>query len=178
MSQSFEEVSTIRPVAGESLGGVRQFVIFTLGAQQYCLDIMAVREIRASNVITSLPSSPDFVRGVINLRGTIIPIIDLRTRFGLERSESAQSQVVVIIMIDGPLYGLLVDGVYDILTVRQSDIAAVPDTVGENRHPLFDGLITQGDTMLIVIALERLAMSFAQSVNNLNLPTELTVAAA
>ncbi len=163
MNQAFEDIGAIRQAAGAGPDGARQFVIFTLGSQQYCLDIMAVREIRASNVITPLPSSPDFVRGVINLRGTIVPIIDLRMRFDLGRAEAIQSHVVVIIMIESRLYGLLVDGVSDILTVRQSDLAAIPETAGESRHPYFDGLITQGDTMLIVVALERLVTSFGTS---------------
>ncbi len=142
----------------------RQFVTFTLGEQQYCVDIMAVREIRAANVITPLPSAPEFVRGVINLRGTIVPIIDLRTRFALGRTELNQG-IVVVVMIDGRLNGLLVDGVSDILTVRASDIAAIPETDGERRNPFFDGLITQGDAMLIVIALDRLMRSSAHELN-------------
>lgn len=139
-------------------GDTRQFVTFLLGEQQYCVDIMAVREIRASNVITPLPSAPDYVRGVTNLRGTIVPIIDLRTRFGLGRTEITQG-VVVVVMIGGRLNGLLVDGVSDILTVRQADISAIPETDGENRNPYFDGLVTQNDTMLIVVALDRLTKS-------------------
>jgi purine-binding chemotaxis protein CheW len=136
----------------------RQFVTFLLGEQQYCVDIMAVREIRASNVVTPLPSAPDYVRGVTNLRGTIVPIIDLRTRFGLGRTEVSQG-VVVVVMIGGRLNGLLVDGVSDILTVRQADISPIPDTDGENRNPFFEGLVTQNDTMLIIVALDRLTKS-------------------
>ena len=140
----------------------RQFVTFTLGEQQYCVDIMSVREIRASNVITPLRSAPDYVRGVINLRGTIVPVIDLRTRFALGRTELNQG-IVVVVTIEGRLNGLLVDGVSDILTVRQGDIAAIPETDGEVRNPFFDGLITQGDAMLIVVALERLARPSVQA---------------
>ena len=141
-------------------GETRQFVTFVLGEQQYCVDIMAVREIRATNVITPLPSAPDYVRGVTNLRGTIVPIIDLRTRFGLGRTEVTQG-VVVVVMIGERLNGLLVDGVSDILTVRQADISAIPETDGENRNPFFDGLVTQNDTMLIIVALDRLTKSQA-----------------
>src|SRR5262245_21592104 len=155
MSQLPQEVSV--PRAPTAVGTqTRQFVTFTLGEQQYCVDIMSVREIRASNVITPLPSAPDYVRGVTNLRGVIVPIIDLRTRFGLGRTQPTQNDVVVIVAIAGKLKGLLVDGVSDILTVEEGDIAAIPETDGDRRSPFFDGLITQGDTMLIVIALERL----------------------
>jgi purine-binding chemotaxis protein CheW len=155
MNQASEVIGAdARPVAGG--GDTRQFVTFTLGEQQYCVDIMSVREIRASNVVTRLPSAPDFVRGVINLRGTIVPIIDLRMRFAQGRTEPTQSHVVVIVTIEGRLNGLLVDGVSDILTVRAGDIAPIPETDGESRNPFFDGLISHGDTMLIVISLDRL----------------------
>ncbi len=154
----------------------RQFVTFTLGEQQYCVDIMAVREIRAANVITPLPSAPDYVRGVINLRGTIVPIIDLRTRFALGRTDVNQG-IVVVVMIEGRLNGLLVDGVSDILTVRQNDIAAIPETDGETRNPFFDGLITQGEAMLIVIALAGLTRSSVQATA-FRSPAELAALAA
>ena len=161
MKQAFQDGDAVsQTVAGAP--DIRQFVTFTLGEQQYCIDIMAVREIRAANVITPLPSAPDFVRGVINLRGTIVPIIDLRTRFALGRTALDQG-IVVVVMIDGRLKGLLVDAVSDIVTVRQGDIAGIPETGGERRNPFFDGLITQGEAMLIVISLEGLAWSSVQA---------------
>lgn len=156
MTQALKNIDAIREPAAADRSRTQQFVTFRLGAQQYCVDIMSVREIRTSNVITPLPSAPEFVRGVINLRGTIVPIIDLRTRFAQGRTEPSPSQAVVIVTIDGRLNGLLVDGVSDILSVGASDIAPIPETDGESQNPFFDGLITHGDTMLIVVALERL----------------------
>ena len=169
-----ENSTPVRQFAADS--DTRQFVTFTLGAQQYCVDIMSVREIRAANVITPLPSAPEFVRGVINLRGTIVPIIDLRTRFALGRTELNQG-IVVVVMIEGRLNGLLVDAVSDILTVRQADIAAIPETDGEHRNPFFDGLIMQGEAMLIVVALDGLARTSVQVAAPLPSPSELEPAA-
>ena len=178
MSQILQNSDAARQATAASDADVRQFVTFSLGEQQYGVDIMAVREIRASNVITPLPSAPDFVRGVINLRGTIVPIIDLRTRFALGQTELAQGDIVVVIVsIEGRLSGLLVDDVSDILTVRQGDIAAIPETDGELRNPFFDGLITQGPAMLIVIALDRLTRSSAQA-KAYSLPTGMAPMAA
>ncbi len=157
MNQALDGTSAVRPAALAGAEDARQFVTFTLGEQQYCVDIMSVREIRTSTPITPLPSAPDFLRGVINLRGTIVPIIDLRTRFALGRTEPTESHVVVIVTIEGRLNGLLVDGVSDILTVRQCDVAAIPAADGDSPNPFFEGLITRGDTILIVIALDRLA---------------------
>ena len=120
MSQALDGTSAVRPAALAGAEDARQFVTFTLGEQQYCVDVMSVREICTSTPITPLPSAPDFLRGVINLRGTIVPIIDLRTRFALGRTEPTESHVVVIVTIEGRLNGLLVDGVSDILTVRSA----------------------------------------------------------
>jgi len=152
----FDDHSAVRAKAAADSEETRQFVTFILGEQHYCVDIRLVREIRAGNVITPLPSAPEFVRGVINLRGTIVPIIDLRTRFGQGRTEASQNHVVVIVAIGGRLNGLLVDGVSDILAVRASEVAPIPETDGDSRDPFFDGLITQGDSMMILIAVERL----------------------
>ena len=156
MNQILDAAREPRAMAVAGLGDTRQFVTFSLGEQQYCVDIMSVREIRTSNLVTPLPSAPDFLRGVINLRGTIVPIIDLRTRLGLGRTEASASHIVVIVTIEDRLNGLLIDGVSDILTVRASEIAAVPTGDGESPNPFCEGLITQGEAMLIVIALDRL----------------------
>ena len=142
-----------------------QFVTFRLGEQLYCVEIMSVREIRASSVITALPNAPEYVKGVINLRGAIVPIVDLKARFALDRSPAAQGEIVVIVSIGGRLKGLLVDDVSDILTVGRSEIAAIPNADGEPRTHFFAGLITTGDTMLIVIALDRLTPSMGNQTN-------------
>src|SRR5437764_1187619 len=92
-------------------GDLQQFVSFTVSEQNYCVDIMAVREIKAWTGVTTLPNSPSYVRGVVNLRGTIVPVIDLRMRFGQGRTETSPGHVVVIVAIGEAQNGLLVDGV-------------------------------------------------------------------
>jgi len=137
---------------------VQQFVSFMVGEQHYCVDIMAVREIKAWTGTTSLPNSPAHIRGVINLRGTIVPVIDLRMRFGKGLTEPTPAHVVVIVAIGESQSGLLVDGVSDIVTVPRKDIAAIPDLEGEDRNPFFQGLVTgQNNNLMAVIALDQLA---------------------
>ena len=135
---------------------VQQFVSFTVGAQDYCVDIMAVREIKAWTGVTGLPNSPAHVRGVINLRGAIVPVIDLRMRFGQGLTETTPGHVVVIVAIGETQNGLLVDGVSDIITVPKKDIAAIPEMEGEERNPYFHGLITGQEKLLALIALDEL----------------------
>lgn len=134
----------------------QQFVTFSLNGQQYCVDIMSVREIRMLQSITALPGAPASVRGVINLRGTIVPICDPRLRFAQGRTEISPSHAVVVVSVAGRLTGLLVDEVLDIVTVPRSQVAPIPDADSGRRNPFFQGLITQDDQMLIVIDLERL----------------------
>ena len=143
-------------VAAPEDAGMQQFVSFTVGAQDYCVDIMAVREIRAWTGVTGLPNSPSYIRGVINLRGAIVPVIDLRMRFGQGLTETTPGHVVVIVAIGNTQNGLLVDGVSDIITVHRKDIAAIPDMEGEDRNPYFHGLITGQEKLLALIALEQL----------------------
>lgn len=143
----------IEPASHDS--ATTQFVAFTIGEQNYCVDIMSVREIRAWTGATPLPNTADYVRGVINLRGSIVPIVDLRTRFGLGETEPTTSHVVVIVAIEERLNGLLVDSVSDILSVSADDIAAIPDTDVGSRVRYLDGLITEEDRMVALIALDR-----------------------
>jgi purine-binding chemotaxis protein CheW len=159
------------PTAGSSYSfegaaaGTFQCVAFTIGDHHYCIDIMSVREIRNWTGVTELPNTPGYMRGVINLRGIIVPIIDLRARFGQGLIEPTPSHVVVVVAIGDRLHGLLVDSVSDILTVKREDIAAIPETAGQSQSPLLDGLITQGEQMLAIVALDRLLAISAEAVD-------------
>ena len=135
---------------------MRQFVSFVVGEQNYCVDIMAVREIKAWTGITALPNSPAHIRGVINLRGAIVPVIDLRKRFGQELTEPTPAHVIVIVAVGDIQNGLLVDGVSDIVTVNKNDIAPIPNMEGEDKNPYFQGLITNQENLVAVIALDQL----------------------
>jgi purine-binding chemotaxis protein CheW len=134
----------------------QQFVYFTIGDQHCCVDIMSVREIRAWAGTTSLPNSAPYIRGVINLRGVILPVIDLRIRFGQGESQPTAGNVIIVVAIGETLNGLLVDGVSDILTVQTSSIAPIPELEGEDRNPFFRGLITGQENLMAIIALDQL----------------------
>ena len=148
----YDDVSTTAAEDAE----LRQFVSFVIGEQHYCVDIMAVREIKAWTGTTALPNSPAHIRGVINLRGAIVPVIDLRKRFGQELTEPTPSHVVVIVAVGDVQNGLLVDGVSDIVTVNRNDIAPIPNMEGEDKNPYFQGLITGQEKLVAVIALDQL----------------------
>jgi purine-binding chemotaxis protein CheW len=133
-----------------------QFISFTISADNYGVDIMAVREIKGWSEITHLPEQPDYVRGVLNLRGVIVPIVDLRCRFGQGLTEATVLHVVIIVQIDDHLVGLLADRVSDIISVDPAKIKAVPKVAHGARVNFLLGIVTVDDAMIALIDLSRL----------------------
>jgi purine-binding chemotaxis protein CheW len=133
-----------------------QLISFAIGADQYGVDIMSVREIKGWTEITHLPRQPNYVRGVLNLRGVIVPIVDLRCRFGQGLTEATPLHIVIIVQIASKLIGLLADRVLDIVSPEASQIQAVPRTVSAARLDFLSGLVTIDTTMIALIDLSNL----------------------
>ena len=133
-----------------------QFVSFAIGTHQYGVDIMAVREIKGWTDITHLPKQPDYVRGVLDLRGIIVPIVDLRCRFGQGLTETTPLHIVIIVQIDGRQVGLIGDRVLDIVTVEANQIQQVPDTGARGEASFLAGIVTHDDVMIALIDLPNL----------------------
>jgi purine-binding chemotaxis protein CheW len=136
--------------------GSRELISFRIGTQEFCVDIMAIREIRGWTQATALPQSPDFVRGVINLRGAVLPIVDLAARLGFESSETTARHVIIVAQIGAQLVGLLVDAVSDILTVTDDVIQPTPDVASDTAKTFVRGLMAVDGRMISLIGLERL----------------------
>jgi purine-binding chemotaxis protein CheW len=135
---------------------VIQFITFVIGAEQYGVAIIAVREIKGWSEITRLPEQPDYVRGVLNLRGVIIPIIDLRCRFGEGLTEVTALHVVIVVQIGEQLVGLLADRVSDIVSVEPSKIKPVPKVARGARFECLLGIVTIDTAMIALIELAQL----------------------
>src|SRR5262245_49739612 len=118
--------SAANPSEAAGAAHLSQFISFAIGDDQYGVDIMAVREIKGWSQITPLPRQPDYMRGVLNLRGVMVPIIDLRCRFGQGMTEATPLHVVIVVQIDGCPVGLLADRVLDIVAFDGSGIQPVP----------------------------------------------------
>lgn len=141
----------------ESAGGRhRELVAFRAAGQDFCIDIMAVREIRGWSPATSLPHAPDFVCGVINLRGSVVPIVDLSVRLGKGPLQQSERNVIIISIIDTQVIGILVEAVFDILSVPESAIQETPDVGKEKARTLIDGIFTEGERMVRLIDLDKL----------------------
>ena len=134
----------------------RQIVCFAICTQSFGIDIGAVREIRAWSAPTALPNAPGFVRGVINLRGTIVPILDLRARFNQGHMEPAKAHVVIVVQVGHRLTGMLADTVSDIVKVAADDVREIPDIGGSEAKECPDGLIAAEERMIAVVSAERI----------------------
>lgn len=130
---------------------IQQFVTFAIGKEEYAVDIMQVREIQAWSEVTILPNQPKYMRGVLNLRGIIVPIFDLRCRFGQGETEATPIHVVVIVAVKDRIIGILVDRVSDILKVEFSEIRKVPDLDDQEDQDHIVGLVTAGDRMVALL---------------------------
>jgi purine-binding chemotaxis protein CheW len=129
-----------------------QLIAFSIGEQTYGVEITTVREIRAWNGATPLPNTREYVRGVINLRGTIVPIFDLRARFGEGPTSPTKNHVVVVMSVGEKWVGILVDAVSDILTVSKDDIHNVPEGNSIDTE-LLNGIVTHESRMVGLIDL-------------------------
>ncbi|MHB8887034.1 MAG: chemotaxis protein CheW [Methylovirgula sp.] len=132
----------------------RELTAFRIGAQEFCVDIMAVREIRGFTPATPLPQSPGFVRGVINLRGAVLPIVDLSARLGFGPSEPTARHVIMVVQVGEQVVGLLVDAVSDILTVSGDAVQPTPDVASEMAKMFVRGVLAIDGRMISHIALD------------------------
>lgn len=144
---------------GADAGPRREFLTFTLGVEEYAIDILQVQEIRGYAHPTTIANAPEFIKGVINLRGTIVPIVDLRMRFGVGRVEYTPFTVVIILNIGRRVVGIVVDTVSDVVTLDQAQIRPAPEFAATVDTRYIVGLGTLDDRMLIVMDIERLMLS-------------------
>jgi purine-binding chemotaxis protein CheW len=133
-----------------------ELIAFRVADQEYCVDIMAVREIRGWSTSTPLPRAPNYVRGVINLRGAVLPIVDLSSRLGLGETVTSARSVIVVVRIDTRLIGLLVDAVSDILTVSGELIQPTPDVACATVQKFSRGILAIEQRMINWLSLDNL----------------------
>ena len=133
-----------------------EFLTFRLGEEEYGIEILKVQEIRGYDAITQIANAPDFIKGVVNLRGIIVPILDMRIKFRLGNANYDQFTVVIILNVAGRIMGIVVDGVSDVISLEAEQIYPTPEfgSVIETKYIM--GLGTMGERMLILIDIEKL----------------------
>lgn len=151
--------TTQEKTAGGTLAGNNEFLTFTLGREEYGIDILKVQEIRGYDAVTTIANTPDFIKGVINLRGIIVPIIDMRIKFHLDNVEYTQFTVVIILNIGTRVVGMVVDGVSDVITLTPEQVKAAPELSSALDTKYIMGLGTVDERMIILVDIERLMTS-------------------
>ncbi len=133
-----------------------QFLTFQLEDEEYGIEILQVQEIKGYSKVTPLPNTPREIRGVMNLRGTVVPIVDLRSRFGLPEAEYTRFTVIIVVTVGTKVVGLVVDAVSDVLNVGPSDLVPTPDLGAGVDTSFMTGMARTGDRLVTLLNIDRL----------------------
>ena len=142
-------------VSGES----RELLTFTLGSEEYGIDILKVQEIRGYEAVTTIANAPEFIKGVINLRGIIVPVVDMRIKFKLGSVTYDETTVVIILNVANRVVGMVVDGVSDVTTLKADEIKPAPEFGSGLDVKYLQGLGTVDERMIILVDIEKLMSS-------------------
>jgi purine-binding chemotaxis protein CheW len=137
----------------------REVLVFVLGKEEYGVDILKVQEIRGYEKVTPIPSAPAYLKGVVNLRGIIVPVIDLRIKFGLAEPRYDSFTVVIILRVSGRVIGMVVDGVSDVVALAASEVKPAPQLGALVDGSFLAGLATQGERMVMLLDIEKFLSS-------------------
>jgi len=141
-------------------GNSQQVLTFVLGNETYGVDILRVQEIRGWSAVTKLPHAPTHVLGVLNLRGSIVPIVDLRMRFALERAEYTTVTVIIVVSVNSATgrrdFGVVVDGVSDVVDVDPAEVKAAPELGAKGATDYIRGLVPVSERMMVLLDIDRL----------------------
>jgi purine-binding chemotaxis protein CheW len=144
-----------------------EFLTFRLGREEYGIEILKVQEIRCYEAVTAIANAPDFIKGVVNLRGIIVPVVDMRIKFNLERADYDEFTVVIILNVGGRVVGMVVDGVSDVIRLSNEQLRPAPDFSSASFDTEYiTGLGTIDQRMLIMIDIERLMGSADMALLN------------
>ncbi len=159
MSNPSSATQAGKPAAPEDGDFRQEFLTFTLGPEEYAIDILKVQEIRGFDAVTKIANSPAFIKGVINLRGIIVPIVDLRIKFEVGEATYTPFTVVIILNLGRRVVGIVVDSVSDVITLGHSQIRPPPEFSSTLGARYILGLGTLDERMLIVVDIEKLMLS-------------------
>lgn len=159
MTNPASETTTVKtadvPIGADS----NEFLTFTLGDEEYGVDILKVQEIRGYDTVTRIPDAPDYIKGVINLRGTIVPVVDLRIKFRLGKAEYNSFTVMIILNVAKRVVGMVVDGVSDVIALVPEQMRPAPELGTAVDTHYITGIGTLDQRMLILVDIEKLMSS-------------------
>ncbi len=158
-------------IPGEASGGaLRKLLTFSLGDEIYGVDILRLKEIRGWSPVTRLPHTPDYLLGVLNLRGVVVPVIDLRLRFGLSRTQVTPLTVIIVLSLQSAAgqreCGIVVDSVRDVVDIDTRNIRPAPAISRDAGSEFIEGIATADEQMLILVDAQRLAATDSSSTSS------------
>jgi purine-binding chemotaxis protein CheW len=146
------------------LAGAREYLTFRLDQEEYGIDILKVQEIRGYEPPTRIANAPNFIKGVVNLRGTIVPIVDMRLKFSCSKAEYNDFTVVIILKLNQRIVGIVVDSVSDVMELSTDSVKSAPDVDSVIERGAVLGLGSLGDRMLILLDIEKLMSGAAMAL--------------
>ena len=148
------DAEAAQPAVDET--GINQYLSFTLGEEEYGIEILKVQEIKGYAGITPIPNMPDYLKGIMNLRGTVIPVVDLRTRFSLETKTYDKFTVIIVAMVGEKIVGLVVDTVSDVLDLPPEEILPTPDMGARVDTRFITGTTVVGEKLVVLLDIQKL----------------------
>ena len=156
MSEAMQVAAAAAKPAIRASAEREEFLTFTLGKEEYGIEILKVQEIRSYEVATTIANAPAFIKGVVNLRGIIVPIVDMRIKFNLGEAQYNELTVVIVLNVAGRVVGMVVDGVSDVISLAAEQIRPAPDFSSSFDVEYITGLGTVDERMLILVDIEKL----------------------
>ena len=149
-----EELDTLSNQISFAADG-SQYLTFTLGDEEYGFEILKVQEIKGYSAVTPIPNTPSHVKGVMNLRGTIVPVVDLRSKLAMAEAEYNQFTVIIVVKVGAKVMGLIVDAVSDVLNIPTADIQAPPDFGAQVNASYINGMAKAGEKLVVLLDIDR-----------------------
>jgi purine-binding chemotaxis protein CheW len=146
------DTQAITSAAGTDVG---QYLTFRLGDEEYGVEILKVQEIKGYSAITPIPNTPVHIKGVMNLRGTIVPVVDLRSKFGMSPTDYTPFTVIIVVMVGSKVMGLVVDAVSDVLSIPREDVQPTPDFGAQVDAEYLNGMARVGDKLVVLLDIDR-----------------------
>lgn len=153
-AEATTQQTTLDQQMGFSTDG-NQYLTFTLGDEHYGVEILRVQEIKGYTAVTRIPNTPGYIKGVLNLRGTIVPIIDLRTKFSMEQVEYSKVTVIIVLEVKGRTMGIIVDAVSDVLNIPSKDVQPPPDFGHAVDVSFLSGIGKSGDKLVALLDIDK-----------------------
>lgn len=164
-----KEFNDLRRHAVSQMDG-GQFLTFSLGEELYGVDILRVQEIKGYTAVTKIPNTPPHIKGVLNLRGTIVPIVELRTKFGMPTIDYTTFTVIIVVVVQDKVMGLVVDAVSDVLDIEKKDIQSAPDFGNKVDVAFLNGIGKSGDKLVSLLDIDRLLLDSAAKDSSKDVP--------